>query len=636
VSEDKEQSKNGIKEKLGNAKLNPFIILLVILVAWSVLSFLLPVNSPDKDKKEPISITETFQLIREEKVSKVTIDGNNLDIQLKDGQNYTSTKEPQISFIETLSLQNIDPSLVSSGIFEKQSISWIEILSNLAIPLTTLIFLWWIFRQAGRSSGGLFSIGKSRAKLYSKDSKDKIGFKDVAGAEEIKNELFEIVDFLKRPEKYRKLGARIPRGILLIGPSGVGKTLLARAIAGEANVPFYSVAGSEFIEMIVGVGSARVRDLFKVAKETSPSLIFIDEIDAIGRQRGRAAAVSNDEREQTLNQILVEMDGFDVRTNVIIIAATNRPDMLDSALVRPGRFDRHIQIDLPDVVEREGIMKIHMRGKPFAKNVDIKRLARQTVGFSGADIENMLNEAAILAARKGAAEIDPLDLSEASSKVKLGPGRKRLQSEKERQIIAYHEAGHALIADKNPDADPVSRISIVSRTMSLGHTEIVPKDQVYNQTKGALLAKIESLLGGRVSEELVFSEQTVGASNDIERATYIARIMVTEFGMSSLGPINYVSDNAGLWDARAQEKSIGYSDKVANEIDSEVRKIIKTEYENAKKILKDNRKVLDKLAKELLSKETLEQEDFDKIMSETERKPNNAVRSHSNLEVDIA
>ena len=599
-------------------KINPFVFLILVFVLWSLMSFiLLPLNSK---KPREVSLNKTFDLIKTEQVNKITIDGKTLNIELKNGEKLRSNKEQSISFYELLSIQSIKPDLVVGGIFEKESIVWVDILSNIGIPIAMIFVIWWIFRQAGRSSGGVFGLGKSRARLFNRSAQNKIGFSDVAGAKEIKEELVEIVDFLKRPQKYRKLGARIPKGVLLIGPSGVGKTLLARAIAGEANVPFYSVAGSEFIEMIVGVGSARVRDLFKIAKESAPSIIFIDEIDAIGRHRGRAMLSGNDEREQTLNQILVEMDGFDPRTNVIIIAATNRPDMLDTALIRPGRFDRHIRLDLPNVEERDGIIRIHMRGKPFDKSVNVGRLAKQTVGFSGADIENVLNEAAILAARRNVKEIGQQDLIDASTKVKLGPERRLLQTDEERAVIAYHEAGHALVAAKNPDADPVTRISIVSRSVSLGHTEFLPKDNVYNQTKKRLLARIESALGGRAAEQFIFHEETVGAANDIQQATLIARKMVTDFGMSDMGPVNYVSDNTGLWDMSAQQgKALGYSEEVAKQIDNEVRRIIKTQYDKALKALKDNRQTLAKLTKILLEKETLEQDEFEKIIGITKK-----------------
>lgn len=601
-------------EKFTNGgQLNPFTLILFAVVIWSLMSLFFPMN---QGATEEVPLNVAIQNISNDNVKRVEIQNNKITLELNDGSTIESSKESTISFYELLILQGVDPNKVTEGIFDVPTIPWVEIVTGLAIPVLTLAFLWWIFRQAGRSSGGLFNLGKSKAKLFNREEQNRIGFKDVAGAREIKDELVEIVDFLRNPEKYRKLGARIPKGVLLVGPSGVGKTLLARAIAGEANVPFYSVAGSEFIEMIVGVGSARVRDLFKMAKETSPSLIFIDEIDAIGRQRGKSAAVSNDEREQTLNQILVEMDGFDPRTNVIIIAATNRPDMLDSALVRPGRFDRHIRIDLPDVEERAEIIKIHMHGKPFSKQVNIEKLSKQTVGFSGADIENMLNEAAILAARRNANEIESADLIEASTKVKLGPGKKLLQSDDERKMVAYHEAGHALVSTLNANSDPVSRISIVSRAMSLGHTQYLPQENYYNHTKKKLLALVRSLLGGRAAEEIVFGEgsETVGASNDIERASAIARRMVMDFGMSEMGPINFVNSNASIFDMSYNDKPSGYSDEVARQIDQEVQKIIKKEFDNAKKTLTNNRKILNELADELLDKETLEQDDFEAII----------------------
>ncbi len=619
----KETENQYLKRFTKGGQLNPFSLILVAVVIWSLMSLFFPLN---QENSQDVPLNVAIDNIEKGEVRKVEIQNNKITLEMNDGSTLTTSKENTISFYELLDLQNVDPNKVSEGIFYVPTIPWVEIVTGLAIPVLTLAFLWWIFRQAGRSSGGLFSLGKSKAKLFNREEQNRIGFKDVAGAREIKDELVEIVDFLRSPEKYRKLGARIPKGVLLVGPSGVGKTLLARAIAGEANVPFYSVAGSEFIEMIVGVGSARVRDLFKMAKETSPSLIFIDEIDAIGRQRGKSAAVSNDEREQTLNQILVEMDGFDPRTNVIIIAATNRPDMLDSALVRPGRFDRHIRIDLPDVEERGEIIKIHMKGKPFSKAVDIDKLSKQTVGFSGADIENMLNEAAILAARRNATEIESVDLTEASTKVKLGPGKKLLQSDDERRMVAYHEAGHALVSTLNPNSDPVSRISIVSRAMSLGHTQYIPQENYYNHTKNKLLALIRSLLGGRAAEEVVFGEgsETVGASNDIERASAIARRMVMDFGMSEMGPINFVNSNASIFDMSYEDKPSGYSEKVAKQIDDAVQKIIKNEFANAKKTLINNRNILNELADELLAKETLEQDDFEAIINKHRPKPSQA------------
>ncbi len=599
-------------------KINPFMIIIGALIVWGLVSMFI---TPDLLKPTTkVSLNEIFTEIEKGEIEKVEVGPDSVKAEKKNGEVLKANKENQVSFYELLEMQGIDPNKISGGIYPESNYDWILVLSNIAFPLLMIGLLWWMFKSAGKSAGGVFSLGKSKAKLFSKEEQGKIGFKDVAASKEIKEELYEIVDFLKEPNKYRKLGARIPKGILLVGPAGVGKTLFARAIAGEANVPFYSVAGSEFIEMIVGVGSARVRDLFKTAKENAPALVFIDEIDAIGRQRGKVAMTSNDEREQTLNQILVEMDGFDQRTDVIIIAATNRPDMLDPALVRPGRFDRHIRIDLPTLEERKDIIKIHMRGKPFDKKVDIEMLAKQTVGFSGADIENMLNEAAILAARRKASSITQKDLVEASTKVKLGPERRLLQTEDERKVVAYHEAGHALVAAKSEDAESVARVSIISRTKTLGHTELNTDENVVNKTKSDLLAMIRTMLGGRASEKLIFNEETVGAVSDIERATDLARKMVTELGMSKLGPIQYINENAGLWDVRAQEKSVGYSEKVAEEIDEEVRRIINTEFKNATKILKENKKTLDELANELLKKETLEQDEFMKIIAKYEQK----------------
>ena len=434
-------------------------------------------------------LNKVVNLIREEKVQDVTVTGDNIEVLLKDGTKFVTEKESGVSFTEILADNNTDISKIAGEYKVKHPMGWEQVISPLLMFGLPVLLVFFIIRQMNRTSGDIFAFGKSRAKLFNKDV-PKVTFDDVAGNEEAKTEMIEIVDFLKNSEKYRKLGARIPKGILLVGPSGVGKTLLAKAIAGEANVPFFSVAGSEFMEMLVGVGSARARDLFRMAKASQPSLVFIDEIDAIGRQRGMGIGGGHDEREQTLNQILIEMDGFDPRTDVIVLAATNRPDMLDPALIRAGRFDRRITIPLPDLLDREEIIKIHMRGKPIADDVNLEQIARKTVGFSGADIENMLNEAAILAARSNGDRIHSVDLEEAALKVTIGAERKTLQTEEERRMTAYHEAGHALVASTVPDMDPVYRVSIVARGGSLGHTSFPPERSEEEQPKKLFLTNL--------------------------------------------------------------------------------------------------------------------------------------------------
>lgn len=588
---------------------NVFFWLIVSLLFISVLSTF--VQEQVANIKKPIS--ELVTLINEDKVDKVLIDRDLLRISLRDGTQFITEKESSISFDDLLKNNNVDRSKILGGIEVKQSVPWMDFLITLLQIGLPILFILFLFRQVRGAGGDVFSFGKSRAKLFNKNS-STIKFGDVAGNAEAKAELVEVVDFLKNPAKYRALGARVPRGVLLVGPAGVGKTLLAKAVAGEANVPFFSVAGSEFMEMLVGVGSARVRDLFEMAKASQPSLIFIDEIDAIGRQRGMGIGGGHDEREQTLNQILVEMDGFDPRTNVIVLAATNRPDMLDSALIRPGRFDRRVMIALPDLKEREDIIKLHMRGKPFVDGINTERLARRTVGFSGADIENMINEAAILAARQGKKAVDAKDLEEAALKVQLGPEKKKMQTEEERKVVAYHEAGHAIVAAYVENMDPVHRISIVSRGMSLGFTLFPPTNDRVNETKTRLLSMISTSLGGRVAEELVFNEQTVGASNDIEKATDIARRMVTEWGMSELGPVNYSTDEKRMWIAMQVGDSKQFSEEITRKIDSEVKKIIDGCFAQAKAILTKHRDQLDKVSEELMKRETLEAEDFEELI----------------------
>lgn len=564
---------------------------------------------------EEKSISETIELIKQEKVQDIIISGDTIEVLLKDGTKFTSKKEIGISFDEILSNSNVSTELVGGEIKVEHKTALIDILGPLlsfGLPILILLF---IFKQMKGAGGDIMSFGKSRAKLFNKQDSDKKTFDDIAGVKEAKKEMREIVDFLKYPKKYRKLGARIPKGVLLIGPSGVGKTLLAKAIAGEADVPFFSVAGSEFMEMLVGVGSARARDLFAMAKANQPSLIFIDEVDAIGRQRGSGIGGGHDEREQTLNQILIEMDGFDPRTNVIVLAATNRPDMLDPALVRAGRFDRRIHIPLPDLKEREEIMKIHMKGKPFEDDVRVERIAKKTVGFSGADIENMLNESAILAARSDREKISSQDLDEAALKVTMGSERKTLQTDQERKMTAYHEGGHALVASHMKEMDPVSRVSIVARGASLGHTSIEPLRDRYNETKTRIVSMITTMLGGRAAEEIVFKEMTIGASDDIEKATKLARKMVTQYGMSDLGPVSYNGKGDKMMLAKEFGLShSGPSEEMAAKIDHEIEKIVSSCYENAKKIIVTHLKTLDKISDALLEKETLYEDEFKQLL----------------------
>ena len=440
-------------------------------------------------------------------------------------------------------------------------------------------------------------------------------FKDVAGLDEEKEEVAELIDFLKNPKKFQRLGARIPKGVLLVGPPGTGKTLLARAVAGEANVPFYYISGSEFVELFVGVGASRVRDMFKQAKHNAPCLIFIDEIDAVGRQRGAGLGGGHDEREQTLNQLLTEMDGFGANEGIIIIAATNRPDVLDPALLRPGRFDRQVQVNLPDAKGREEILSVHARGKTFAKNVSLKNIAERTVGFSGADLENLLNEAALLAVRRNKDNITMAEIDEAHDRVLMGPAKKsKKYTENDKKLVAYHEAGHAVLGIKLDGANDVQKITIIPRGYAGGYTMMLPKEERFTATKQELLERITGLLGGRVAEELIFNEVTTGAHNDFEQATKIVRAMVTEYGMSSLGPLQLEQNEGSVFLGRDYNKSRNFSSQVAYEIDQEMRKIIDECYKNAEKIIKENKDLLDLIANTLITKETLTKEEIDYLV----------------------
>ncbi|PIU33373.1 cell division protein FtsH [Candidatus Woesebacteria bacterium CG_4_10_14_0_2_um_filter_39_14] len=585
-----------------------------LLVAGVILSFFISFPTKSIPTGEEIPLSQALAEIKDNKIKEVKVEEDKLILISRDEKTFFSRKETQTSFTDILKTAEINPATVNLTIKDVSlSKIWMNILGGILPIALMVLFFFFIFRQARGAQDSIFSFGRSKAQLFAK-GKQAITFKDVAGVDEAKKELQEVVDFLKHPGKYRKLGARTPKGVLLVGPSGTGKTLLAKAVAGEANVSFFSMAGSEFMEMLVGVGASRVRDLFSNAKKAAPSIIFIDEIDAIGRQRGLGFTGGHDEREQTLNQILVEMDGFTPSDNVIILSATNRGDLLDPALLRPGRFDRRVVLDMPDVEDRKAILAIHARGKPFVKEVKWENVARRTVGFSGADLENMLNEAAILAARENRNSINVEDIEEAATKVKLGPEKKRLQSEEERKMTAYHEAGHAVVSFVLPHIDPVHRISIVSRGIAMGFTLIPPKKDRYTETKSHLLETIATLLGGRAAEELIFNEFTGGAASDIDQATRIARQMVVDFGMSSLGP-TYLGPQIETTEwGRSWMQPSEISPDMQAKVDREIKKIVDESYQKALEILKKSKKKLDIIAEKLVKQETLEGEEFEKLM----------------------
>jgi len=591
-------------------------LLIWLLVAGIIFSFFISFPTTSTPTGEEIPLSQALAEIKDNKIKEVKVEEDKLILTSQDDKTFFSRKETQTSFTDILKTAGIDPATTNLTIKDVSlSKIWINILGGILPFALMILFFFFIFRQARGAQDSIFSFGRSKAQLFAK-GKQAITFKDVAGVDEAKKELKEVVDFLKHPGKYRKLGARTPKGVLLVGPSGTGKTLLAKAVAGEAGVSFFSMAGSEFMEMLVGVGASRVRDLFNNAKKAAPSIIFIDEIDAIGRQRGLGLTGGHDEREQTLNQILVEMDGFNPNDNVIILAATNRGDLLDPALLRPGRFDRRVVLDMPDLEDRQAILAIHARGKPFVKEVNWENVARRTVGFSGADLENMLNEAAILAARENRNSINVEDIEEAATKVKLGPEKKRLQSEEERKMTAYHEAGHAVVSFVLPHIDPVHRISIVSRGIAMGFTLIPPKKDRYTETKSHLLETIATLLGGRAAEELIFNEFTGGAASDIDQATRIARQMVVDFGMSSLGP-TYLGPQIETTEwGRSWAQHSEISPEMQAKVDREIKKIVDESYKKALEILKKNKKKLDKIAAKLRQKETIEGDEFEKLMKE--------------------
>ena len=600
-----------------NQWLRNALIYVLILVAVVALFFQI-FQKPQPPNTIPISKLQ--QDVQLGNVKKISVNGTVLNVVYKDGLTATSNKASG-SLEETLKNFGVAPDKVAAvDIVYEQPPQWDNLLT-LAGTILPLIFVaalfFFLMRQAQTGNNQAMSFGKSRARMFSGD-KPTVTFADVAGVDEAKAELQEVVEFLKEPEKFTSLGARIPKGVLLVGPPGTGKTLLARAVAGEANVPFFSISGSEFVEMFVGVGASRVRDLFDQAKRNSPCIVFVDEIDAVGRHRGAGRGGSHDEREQTLNQILVEMDGFDTDTNVIIVAATNRPDILDPALLRPGRFDRRVILDRPDMNGRKQILQVHVKGKPMAKDLNFELIAKQTPGFSGADIENLVNEAAILAARRNKKEINTAELQESIEKVIAGPERKsRLISGEEKRIVAYHEAGHALVMRMLPNCDPVHKVSIISRGMMGGYTLALPDDDRYLGRRAKFVDDLSGLLGGRVAEEIVFGDVTTGAANDLERVTEISRAMVTRYGMSAkLGPRTFGNREELVFLGREISEQRNYSEQVAEDIDNEVKEIINGAYAKARELLTQYRNKLDTIAHHLIQHETIEGTEFEALFSD--------------------
>ncbi len=593
-----------------------------LLLVSVLFSFLL---TPPKDEAQ-FSITELVSQINAGTVKSIVVKGNDLEITLADDSRAVAKKEFEAGLSETLKNYNVDQqalSQVSLEVSEESGLRfWLSLLLPSLLPLLILLgFFWFMFRGAKQGANQVFTFGRSNIKLFTGGKHREI-FKDVAGLREAKQELYEVVDFLKNPKKFLDMGAKIPRGVLLMGAPGSGKTLLVRATAGESGVPFFHISASEFVEMFVGVGASRIRDAFDTAKRHAPSILFIDEIDAVGRQRGAGLGGGHDEREQTLNQILVEMDGFERESKVIVIAATNRPDILDSALLRPGRFDRHVILDLPDIEDRLSILKIHSRNKPLQKDVDLRKVAVRTPGFSGADLENLLNEAAILAARENKKIISQNHLFEATEKVLLGPERKgRVISVKEKKVTAYHEAGHAVVAASLKDADPVHKVSIVSRGQAGGYTLKLPTEENRLRTKTQFLTDLAVMLGGYASEQLVFKDISTGPSNDLKEATALSRRLVTKYGMSPIGPITFDGSDEAVFLGRELHTERRTSEAMASQVDNEVSKFLAAAYTLAKKIVSSRRRVLDAVAKALLEKETLEQEEFNAIIKPFALKP---------------
>lgn len=593
-----------------------YLLLFVAIIAMVVYNF-----QQQATTQEVLAINQVAADIQSGIVQRIVIESDNrLRIIRADGTEHISNKEDNATLVEQLKALGVTTEQLNSDRFKieiKPPSAWLGIATALGYILPFIILagvFWFVFRQAQGSNNAAMSFGKSRARMFTGDQ-PSVTFEDVAGVDEAKEELEEVVEFLREPEKFISLGARIPKGVLLVGPPGTGKTLLAKAVSGEAGVPFFSISGSEFVEMFVGVGASRVRDLFDQAKRHSPCIVFVDEIDAVGRQRGAGLGGSHDEREQTLNQMLVEMDGFDTDTNVIIVAATNRPDILDPALLRPGRFDRRVILDRPDMRGREEILKVHVKGKPLSTDVELGVLARSTPGFVGADLENLVNEAAILAARRNKKMIGQPEMEEAIERVIAGPERKsRLISPEEKRIVAYHEAGHAVVMNALPEADPVHKVSIIARGMAGGYTLALPEEDRTLMPRKKMIADMIGLLGGRAAEELVFDDITSGASNDLERVTRMARAMVTRLGMSNnLGPMVYGQKEELIFLGREISEQRDYSEAVAEEIDDEVRRLVSEAYEKSKTILIEYRAKLDAVAHRLLEVETITRDEFESI-----------------------
>jgi cell division protease FtsH len=603
---------------------NGFVYLLIIIALGMIAFYAFQGNH--SVRPDTVDMSAIASDIRDGNVKQITVNGDDLTIDLKDGKTVTSRKEPTSSLVEQLKAFGITDTQIASF---KYTVSrpadwgaWLNILGILLPALLVAGIIWFMLRQAQGTNNQAMAFGKSRARMFTGEQ-PTVTFEDVAGVDEAKQELAEVVEFLKEPEKFISLGARIPKGVLLVGSPGTGKTLLAKAVSGEAGVPFFSISGSEFVEMFVGVGASRVRDLFDQAKRHSPCIVFVDEIDAVGRHRGAGLGGSHDEREQTLNQILVEMDGFDTDTNVIVVAATNRPDILDPALLRPGRFDRRVVLDRPDLKGREEILKVHVRGKPLGDGVDLMTLAKSTPGFVGADIENMVNEAAILAARRNRKTISMSEFEEAIERVIAGPGRKsRIISQHEKEIVAYHEAGHAVVGYHLPNTDPIHKVTIVARGLAGGYTMALPEEERRLESKARLVDTLAFILGGRAAEEIVFGDVTTGASNDLERVTEITRSMVTRYGMSDkLGPMVFGQKDELVFLGKELGEQRDYSEAVAQEIDAEVRHLVSAAHDKAREILTQHRNKLDAVACKLVEIEALDAKQFNALMTGQQIEP---------------